>query len=324
MILPNISKSLIFTILLGVPVYAHQAVQAVTANTQPTAYVLGPEDQISFHVVDLEDISDKPVRIDPNGFIDLALVGRLHVAGLSVEELRSLLAQKLAKYIVAPQITVSILDYHSQPVSVVGAVTNSGIHQLQGQRRVVDLITMAGGLRSDAGAQLQITRQMKWGPLPLPGVHVDSSGEYSTAEIPVAKLMAGQDPTENIVVRPNDVISIPQTSVVYVLGQVRKAGGFPLNSHDSISLVRALTMAEGLDRNAMPKKARIMRAAAGDSAKADEQQLVNVQDILAGKAQDVQLHANDVLFIPNNAAGSAAKRAAEAAIQIATGVVIYH
>jgi polysaccharide biosynthesis/export protein len=185
------------------------------------------------------------------------------------------------------------------------------------------MITTSGGLKPDAGSSLQITRQMKWGALPLPGVHVDSAGEYSTAEIPLDRLMSGHDSAENIIVKPNDVISIPRTSVVYVLGQVRKAGGFPLNSHDSISLVRALSLAEGLDRNASPKRARIMRAAAGDSNKADEQQLVNVQDILAGKAEDIQLHPNDVLYIPNSATGSAARRAAEAALQIATGVVIY-
>ena len=305
------------------PLQADASAQVPVGVTQTPDYVLGPEDQISFHVVDLDDVSDKPVRIDPNGFIDLPLVGRLHVAGLSVQELHLALAQKLAKYIVAPQITISILDYHSQPVSVIGAVANSGIHQLQGQKRLVDMITLAGGVRADAGSSLQITRQIQWGVLPLPGAHTDPSGGYSTAEIPLEELLAGHDPAENIVVKPNDVISVPRTAVVYVVGQVRKAGKIPLNSQDGISLVRALSMAEGLDRDASPKKARIMRAAAGDPTKADQQQLVNVQDILMGKAQDVQLHANDVLFIPNNISGSAAKRAAEAAVQIATGLIIF-
>ncbi|HEY1947896.1 MAG TPA: polysaccharide biosynthesis/export family protein [Bryobacteraceae bacterium] len=67
------------------------------------SYVLGPEDQISIHAVALEDVPDKPVRVDPNGFIDLPLAGRIHVAGLTVEQFRGALTASLAKYIGATE-----------------------------------------------------------------------------------------------------------------------------------------------------------------------------------------------------------------------------
>jgi polysaccharide export outer membrane protein len=106
------------------------------------------------------------------------------------------------------------------------------------------------------------------------------------------------------------------------MGQVKKAGGFQITSHDSISLLRALALAEGLDHDASPKKARIMRASALGTSSVNEMP-VDLQQILAGKAPDVELHADDVLFVPSNTAQSATRRAAEAAIQIATGVAIY-
>jgi len=292
---------------------------AQTVNS--AAYVLGPEDQIAIHVVDLDDVSDKPVRIDPNGFIDLPLAGRIHVAGLTVEQLRGVLATSLVKYIDSPQITINVLEYRSQPVSILGSVNNPGTHQLQGPKRLIDVISAAGGLKADAGTKLLITREMRWGMLPLPGAHVDSSGAFNTAEVMLVPLTSGQNPGSNIEVRANDVISVVPSEVIYVLGEVKKSGSLTLNTHDNISIIRALSMAEGLSKEAAPKKAKILRAAAG--SKEPVEIPINLQLILAGKDPDVLLRPNDVLFIPNNVSGSALKRATEAAIQIATGVAVF-
>ncbi len=291
-------------------------------SSQAVSYVLSPEDQLSVHVIDLDDLSDKPVRIDPNGFIDLPLVGTIHAAGMTVEQLRSVLVKKLTKYITAPRININVLEYHSRPVSVLGAVNSPGVHQLQGPKRLLEVISLAGGWRSEAGPRLVITRQMKQGVLPLPNAHVDASGQFSVAEVSTDGLVAGQNPAENILIKPNDVISVPRADLIYVLGQVKKAGGFPLTSHDGISLLNALALAEGLDRDAAPKKARIVHQSGGKSVNLNEV-TVNLQQILDGKAPDIQLHANDVLFVPNNLAKSTTRRALEAALQIGTGVLIY-
>lgn len=292
------------------------------AKASETQYTLGPGDQISLHVMDLDDVSDKAVRIDPAGNVDLPLVGKVGASGLTVEEFREALSKKLTKYIESPQISINVLEYHSQPVSILGAVTNPGIQQLQGPKRLLDVISTAGGLKPEAGAELTITRPKKMGNLPVAGSHLDSTGEFYVGEVAIDQLTTAQDPKVNINVRPHDTITIPKADIVYVLGQVKRAGGFPITTHDSLSLLKALALAEGLDRDASPKKARIMRAStAGPSGRTDTP--VNLQDILDGKAPDLQLHADDVLFIPDNVARSATRRFAEAAIQVATGVAIY-
>lgn len=292
-------------------------------KTSEASYVLGPEDQLSVHVLDLDEISEKPVRVDPNGYLELPLVGRLHAAGLTVEQLRAALVAQASKYVDQPQITINVLEYRSQPVSILGQVNSPGLHQLAGPTHLIDVISLAGGLKADVGQKLTITRQKKVGTLFLPGAHSDSSGEYSIADVRISSLINGTDPASNIEVRAHDVISVSRAELVYVVGEVKKAGGITLNSDDSISITQALSLAEGYSRDAAPKKARILRAVGGKASNADEVP-VDLAMVMAGKAPDLQLRANDVLFIPNNVPASAMRRATEAAIQMATGVLIHY
>ncbi len=307
----------------------HRMAQPAPVAEQPAHYTLGPGDQISLHVQDLDDVSEKPVRIDPSGVIDLPLVGRVNAAGLTIDQLREALTTKLSKYVESPRIAINVLEYHSQPVSVLGAVANPGIQQLQSPKRLLDVISVAGGLKQEAGSELTITRQLQWGMLPLPGAHTDQSGQFSIAQLSLDDLTKSRNPQNNIFVRPNDVISVPKAEIVYVLGQVKKSGGFALDNRNSISIIKALALAQGLDHDAAPKKARIVRGISSHSGMSSDKAnptevAVNIQDILDGKAPDIQLNPDDVLFVPNSLARSATRRVTEAAIQIATGVVIFH
>lgn len=315
-------QTIVFSLLLLLPrlVFAQLPASSSSVSVDKN-YVLGPEDQLSIHVVDLDDVSDKPVRVDPQGFIDLPLVGRIHVAGLSPQQLRTEISARVTKYIDDPQITINVLEYRSQPVSILGEVNNPGLHQLQGPTRLVEVISLAGGLKPDAGQTVTITRQANFGSLPVPGAYLDSSGEYWIAYIKLDGLTSGQDPAGNVQIVSNDVISVSKAKVVYVVGEVKKAGGFSLQSQDSISLLRALSLAEGLTHDAAPKKARILHESNGAQT---AEVPVDLQAVLAGRAPDLVLRPDDILFIPNNVAASAMKRATEVALQIATGVIIFH
>lgn len=292
---------------------------------QPPAvseYILGAGDQVSLHVVDLDDISDKPIRIDPNGFVDLALIGRVEAGGLTIEQLREQLRIKLTKYINSPQISINLVENQSRSVSVIGSVNTPGVHALEGPRRLIEVISMAGGVRPDAGSRVILTRQARWGELPLAQAKMDPSSTYSTATLSVESLMSATNPSENILIDPGDVISIPKADVIYVLGTVRKAGGFPLASKDSMTLLETLSLAEGLDRNAAAGKARILRPPPGGEGKVREIP-VNITNIENGREPDIPLYANDVLFVPNSYVKAGVERTAEAILQVATGVIVY-
>jgi polysaccharide export outer membrane protein len=98
------------------------------------SYVLGPDDQISVRVLNLDEIGPQPVRIDLQGYINVALVGRIHAGGLTVELLETEIAKRLKSYVLSPTVSVTIMEYHSQPISILGAVNQPGVHQLQGHK----------------------------------------------------------------------------------------------------------------------------------------------------------------------------------------------
>lgn len=283
-------------------------------------YVLGTGDQFVLHVQDLEEITDKPVRVDPGGFVDLPLAGRIEVAGLTLEEFKAQLAGKLSKYINSPSISINLLESGNEPVSVVGEVNNPGVHQLSGSRRLLEVLSLSGGLKPDAGPRVIVSREPRWGAIDAPHTSIDPVTKYSTASFSVDSLMAFKNPDDNIMIEPNDVISVPRADLVYIVGQVRKAGGFQISTHESISLIQAVSMAEGLASDNSASHAHILRPT-GDGPARDIP--VNVNRIFAGKDPDVPLFANDVLFIPHSGAKVASRRALEAAIGVTTGLLIY-
>jgi polysaccharide biosynthesis/export protein len=284
-------------------------------------YELGPDDQIKIWALGVEEISDKPVRIGPGGDIDLPLVGRIHAGGLTVEQFKSALLERLAKEVRKPEVSVDIVEFGSQPVSVMGAVNHPGIHQLAGRKSVAEVLALAGGLRPDAGPYITITRQIKYGPIPLPTTHTDPSGRFSTAQLQVKDLLSAARPAENILIRPHDVITVPEAESIYVVGAVRKPGAFPLNQHESVSVLQALSMAEGLGSTPAPQDSKILRIAQGSGERKEIP--VDLKKVMAGKSEDLALRANDILFVPDSTSKKAAARALEAVIQTVTGVVIW-
>jgi polysaccharide export outer membrane protein len=186
---------------------------------------------------------------------------------------------------------------------------------------LLEVLSSAGGVRTDAGPVVKITREKEFGPIPYETARQSASGA-SVADINLRSLMDERNPTENLLVKPHDVISVPLAELVYVVGNVKHAGGFALGGKPNLSVLQALSLAEGLDARAAPKNARILRRSATGETDTEQQTPINLQAILAGKEKDVTLHPNDILFIPNSAAKSVAARTIEAAIQIAAGVAI--
>ena len=309
----RLALSSAIVVYLGVCLGGNYVIAADTGS-----YLLGPDDLITIRVLQAPELAEKPVRIDMNGYIDLPFVGKLHASGLTVEALRKELTTQLESIIRDPQVTVGVEEFRSQPASVMGAVNTPGVLQLRGHKTLVELLTMAGGLRPDSGSFVNITRDLKWGPLPLPSAKEDASGRYSSASVDLKMLMEAKDPSQNILVRPDDVITVPRAQLVFVIGEVLKTGGYVLNEREKMSLLEALSLAGGVNRTAAPQNARVLRAMNGSER---EEIPVDLKKILEGKASDFELRAQDILFVPSSATKRASLRAIEAAIQIGTGVV---
>jgi len=299
--------------------------KAASAEQRPKTdpdYILGPGDQIVVRVLNAEEINDKPVLVDMGGFIRLPVVGRVKVGGLTVSQVESQLASQLKSYLLHPDVSVAIAEYHSQPVSVIGSVKNPGVQQVQGRKSLVEMLSLVGGLEPTAGPTLKITRKLENGRIPLPDAKDDLTGGFSVAELNVKSLLEAKRPEENILILPHDVISIPRAETVYVMGQVQKAGGFVLTDRTSMTVLQAISMAGGFDKTAKPQNSVILRRA-GDGDNPRTEVAVDLRKILDRKAPDVPMQPEDILYVPDNIPKKAALRGLEAAIQLGTGIAVF-
>lgn len=284
-------------------------------------YVLGPDDQVTIHVANSDEFGDAPFSVEGDGTIKLPMAGRIRAAGLTTRRFEEELTGKLRTYFRNPDVSVSLTEYRSQPVSVTGAVGKPGVLQVKGSHTLLEMISEAGGLRADAGSVITLTRRAEWGGIPLSNAVADPSHQFNIVRINVRDVTDGRKPEENITVRPFDVIAVPKADQIYVVGDVEKAGGFFLNDKDAMSVLQALALAGGARRTASLGGARILRASNGDTTRA--QIPVDLKAVMNGKAKDLSLYSDDILLIPSSAQKQITSRAIETAITLATGVVIW-
>ena len=277
---------------------------------RPT-YVLGAGDQILIRAFQVEEISDKPFRITSEGTVDLPLLGRIPASGLTVEAFEAGLMERLKTYVRNPQVTVTVVQYRSEPVFVVGAFRSPGVYPLLGRRTLLDLLTAVGGLQPNSSRRIKVTRRVEFGRLPLPNAEVDPEGKHSSAEISLGSLQQSINPAEDIVLQPFDVISAERAELVYISGEVIRAGSYELGDRSYITVTQALVMAGGLGRDAAVERAKVLRPVLDTSRRAEI--ALNVKEILNGRANDFPLMPNDVLFVP---------RAPRRSRAIMTGVLV--
>jgi polysaccharide biosynthesis/export protein len=294
------------------------AVRPPTGGRLPS-YVLGPNDEIVIVSVVAEDIANKPTRITTSGDLNLPMVGRIHAAGMTLDQLETEVSQRLKTYYRDPDLSINITQFKSQPVSVIGYVASPGVIQLEGRKTLIEVLSQVGGLRQDAGSRIKITRQSEWGPIPLPSAK--TQGDLSVAEVSVRGIETATSPEENIQILPNDIITVPRADIVYVLGEVKMPGGFALDERGrTISLIEVLARAGGATPTASLKNAKIVRAVPNANR---VEIAVNLRDVTKGKAKDMVLQPDDILYVPNSYAKGAFRRTLDTVVNTATAVAIY-
>jgi polysaccharide export outer membrane protein len=290
--------------------------------TQPSAaYILGPDDQITIHALLVPEIAEKAIRIESDGWINLPLAGRVKAGGSTASQLEQAIVERLRVYVEQPQVSIDVTEMKSQPVSVLGAVKNPGVHQLRGPKSLVEVLSLAGGVEADAGYSVRIARRVTEGSLPLPNTQKDATGEFAVAEVGLEDVMDGQHLASRLAIQAHDVITVPRAHLVYAIGEVRKPGGYVLREKQTISVLQVLALAEGLSKTAGAGGARVLRPSGPNGQR--EEIPVNLNRLMAGKGEDVVLRPDDILFVPNSMAKSSLVRAMEAAIQVGTGMAIW-
>jgi len=264
------------------------------ATLRPT-YVLGPNDQILIRATGVEDLGTTPYRVDDNGEITLPLIGKVRASGLSVEQLEADLTRRLAEFVVNPQVNITIVQFRSEPVFIIGAFARPGIHPLQGRRTLLDTLIGLGGLQPNASRRIRVSRRLDQGKIPLATARENPGDGVSTVEIHLGKLMETINPEEDILLQPYDVIAAQKAEMIYVTGEVARPGTFEVGDGESTSVIRVLTLAGGLTPSANSKEVKILRPVMGTRRRAEIR--VNLQSVFNGRENDFPLLPDDVLLV---------------------------
>jgi polysaccharide export outer membrane protein len=309
-------------------------------------YRVGREDLVEISVFEAPEFSSIE-RVSASGEISVPMLGAVHAAGLTPRELESVLAELLRRtYMKDPHVSVFVKEMQSHSVSVFGAVRKPGVLQIRGAKTLVEVLSLSEGLADDAGDTVLVTHRGE--PASLTAAHSalqsvqheaepanDSNGSShgkdlrdigsgtatATDEINLRALLEFRDPGLNVMVYPGDSITVPHAGIVYVVGEVRRPGGFQLKGNVKVTVLQALALAEGLTRTAARGRARIMRTDQKTGARTEIP--IDLEKVLSGKLLDPPLQSRDVLFVPNSTGRSAFNRALEAAIGVGSGLAIY-
>jgi polysaccharide biosynthesis/export protein len=285
-------------------------------------YVLGANDQILIRAFQVQEIGERPYRIDMDGNIDLPLVGTVKAGGLSVDQLEAELVKRLSTYVRTPQVSVTVVQYRSEPVFFIGAFRAPGIYPLQGRRTLTEMLSSIGGLQPYAGRRITVTRRLDYGPIPLPNAAVNKAANTSSVEVSMGSLHDQVNPAEDLVLQPYDQISVARAEMIYVGGEVNKVGALELGERDSLSVIQAISMSGGLTRDADIQKARILRPVLNSSKRAEIP--LNLKLVLAGKTNDFPLQPNDLLYVPRHSSfGAGVGRYAPYLIPALLTTIIY-
>jgi polysaccharide biosynthesis/export protein len=262
--------------------------QVVVKDPQPatvrdqSAIAIGPGDLLDLSVFDVPELVLK-VRVDVNGCVSLAFLGDLKLAGMTVGSAQRLIARELvARQLVKdPQVSIFIEEFATQGITVYGEVNAPGIYPLMGPHHLYDVISAAGGLTLKSGRTVTV-------------LHAGQSDHPEV--VALANMNATENPLEhaNVPIYPGDTVVVSKAGMVYVLGEVNKPGAFLMEDNTSISVLKATALAGGTTKLASLKGSMILRKSLAGTT----QTRIPLDKIYHGKAQDLQLHAEDIVFVP--------------------------
>jgi len=293
-----------------VPFDEFSANKPSTAPTSQADYLIGRDDFVVVEVFG-EPTLTSPGRVTASGTLSLQLLGPFNVAGLTPRELEAKIetAFRDKEYLNDPHVTVTVQEYASQPVQVLGAVKTPAIYQLKGSKNLFGMIAAAGGLDQNVGATIQVMRGGLATASPTRDVITVDVADFQNTSIGL-----------EVPVYANDAIYVSNAGSVFVAGEFIHPDEFVLRNGKNISVLQAYGKAGGFTRDAKKKEAIIIRYHK-DQTRQDIP--VNMEKMLKGTLPDVPMLPDDILYVPPNKTKATINRGLETTISIVTGRLIY-
>jgi polysaccharide biosynthesis/export protein len=277
-------------------------------NANLPALKLHAGDLVAVSVYDGPELT-RTVRVDPDGLIRLPLlVEGVKAEGLMPRELEIELANALksGEILVDPVVKITVVEYHSRPISVMGAVRKPVTFQSDGSMRLLDALARAEGLTDDAGPEIIVTQN------------------DVVRHIAVKQLIDDADPEVNLRLTGNEEVRVPVAGKIFVLGNIRKPGGFLVRDPADKTVLKMVALSEGL----MPFSQKIAYIVRRQEGEKPQEIPIELAKIMERKSPDVPLEVGDILYVPDNKSRrntmNIVDRLAGFGSATASGLVIWH
>ena len=285
------------------------------ADSPPSDYPVGPGDEITITVPEIEELQNQHVRVSQEGTVSLPLIGIVEVGGLDENQAREAVKRRLAEYMKEPRLELYVEHYRSRGVAVAGAVQRPAIYDLASfGDSLGDVIAMAGGLTPAAAQEafflpVGVTQRSSEvassseptlvTPVATNGLDQTPSSRRALSQrvsISVPLGRNGEDGCLNMPARPGDIVIIPTAGTVTVAGWVQNPGSYPIMP--GMTLLSAVSAAGG---PVFSWTADILRT---DQSGARVIKQVKLSDIQNGSQPDIRVESGDVIMLEKSVVGA--------------------
>jgi polysaccharide export outer membrane protein len=249
------------------------------AAGQNESLLIGPGDVLHVQVFDTPEL-DQHARVTDQGELPLIMGGNVHVAGLTPAQAARAVEGSLRKgqFLLHPEVSITVDEYATQKVSVVGEVRAPGAYAINTPRSVLDVLTMAGGLTDVADRKVLIERRGTKVRVPY----------FVSNQADVALDSAVQ-------VNPGDSVIVPKAGIVYVLGDVARPGGYTMTNNEAqLTVLELVARAGGTNHSAVPSHAKLIHKKGGSYV----EEPLPLSAMQKGNRADVALEADDIIWVP--------------------------
>ena len=274
----------------------------VTPPNDTGNYQIGPGDVLDVVVSKNETLSRAGLRVNNLGTIQLAMMDYdVPAACLTERQLADAIKEQYKKYLVDPYVNVSVREFNSNPVAVIGAVNTPGRFQLQRQIRLVELLTFVNGPSANAGNTAEIIREAGRARCEGEKLLAPSGSGEELLSVNLADAFKNGDQANPVVVA-GDIVRVAAADqlTAYIEGNVRSSRAIDL-SKDPVTLTQAIAMAGGMAPGAQKERIKIRRQISGTTNR--DEIVVNIKDINLRKIDDVLLQPNDIIEVPGPSGG---------------------
>jgi polysaccharide biosynthesis/export protein len=248
---------------LGVSLAAQSATPPAASSSQVTDYIVGPQDVLTITSYDQADLSGK-FAVEADGTFTYPLIGRFKAGGLTLRATEEQLKAKLKDegYFKNPQITVSVEQYRSQKVFVVGEVRAPGTYAITGDMKLIEALARAGSTLPSASGEVVIVHPSAGKAASGPVLPSSADGENeNVVRVDLQALQNGAFES-NAALRDGDTIFVPRAESIYVFGQVKNPGAYALQQRTT-TVLQALSLAGGVTDRGSTSRIRIVRIVDG-------------------------------------------------------------